>query len=304
MWFRNLQIYRLDSDWNQTAERFAERLATTVFQPCGGFDMQSRGWVPPRGEEGELLVAVNSQWLIALGIEQKLLPATVIRQYTQARIAELETLQGFKAGRAQARDLREQVTAELLPRAFVKRGLVYVWIDPVSRWLVVDAASPARAEQVLEHLKTTLNDLPIRLLHTRTAPMAAMTAWLADQHVPAGFTIDRDCELRAAGEEKAVVRYVRHPLDGDEIGRHITAGKAVTRLALTWRDRISFVLTEQLQLKRLAFLDVLKEDAEKQVEGGDDLFEANFTLMSGELAPLLADLVEALDGETESPPGQ
>jgi recombination associated protein RdgC len=54
-----------------------------------------------------------------------------------------------------------------------------------------------------------------------------------------------------------------------------------------------------LEVKRLAFLDVLKEDAEKQVEGGDDLFEANFALMSGELPQLLAELAVALDGEAE-----
>jgi recombination associated protein RdgC len=299
MWFRNLQIYRLGDDWNWDAARLSEKLAHAAFQPCGGFDMQSRGWVPPRGEEGELLVAVNRQWLIALGLEQKLLPGSVIRQYTQSRLAELEAKQGFKPGRAQARDTREQVTAELLPRALVLRRLVYAWIDPVNRWLVIDAASPAKAEQVLEHLKLTLDDLPLKLLRTRTAPGTAMTGWLAGNEAPAGFTIDRDCELRAAGEDKAVVRYVRHPLDGNEIGQHIAAGKAATRLALTWRDRISFVLTEQLQVKRLAFLDVLKEDAERQADGGEDIFETNFALMSGELPQLLADLTSALDGEAE-----
>lgn len=299
MWFRNLQIYRLGDDWKLDATTLAERLARSGFQPCGTFDMQSRGWVPPRGEEGELLVTVNRQWLLALGIEQKLLPATIVRQYTQARIAELEAKQGFKAGRAQLRDAREQMTAELLPRAFVKRQLVYAWIDPINHWLVIDAASPAKAEGVLDHLKLTLDDLPLKLLRTRSAPGTAMTGWLAANEAPAGFSIDRDCELRAAGEDKAVVRYVRHALDGEEIGRHIKAGKAVTRLAMTWRDRISFVLTEQLQVKRLAFLDILKEDAERQAEQGDNLFEANFALMSGELAPLLADLAAALDGEAE-----
>jgi len=299
MWFRNLQIYRLGDEWPWDAQGLTEKLAKSAFQGCGAFDMQSRGWVPPRGEEGELLVSVNRQWLIALGIEQKLLPTTVIRKYTQARIAELEARQGFKAGRAQARDLREQVTAELLPRAFVKRSLVYAWIDPVNRWLVVDAASPAKADEVLEHLKLTLEDLPLKLLRTSTAPATAMTAWVAGQNAPARFCIDRDCELRAAGLEKAVVRYVRHALDGKEIAEHIAAGKTVTRLGMTWHDRVSFVLTEQLQLKRLAFLDVLKEAAEQQAEGGDDFFEANFALMSGELAALLADLAEALDGEAE-----
>jgi len=299
MWFRNLQVYRLADDWKWDSSRLTEILAKGTFQSCGAFDMESRGWVPPRGEEGELLVSVNRQWLIALGIEQKLLPATVIRQYTQTRIVELEAKQGFKAGRAQARDLREQVTAELLPRALVKRSLVYAWIDPVNRWLVVDAASPAKAEQVLDHLKITLKELPLALLHTRTVPGTAMTSWLAAGEAPPAFTIDRDCELRAAGEEKAVVRYVRHALDGKEIAAHISGGKTVSRLGMTWRDRISFVLSDQLQIKRIAFLDVLKEDAERRADQGDDLFEANFTLVSGELAPLLADLVEVLDGEAE-----
>ena len=189
MWFRNLQIYRLGDDWKWDAARLSEKLAQAGFQACGAFDMQSRCWVPPRGEEGELLVAVNRQWLIALGVEQKLLPAAVIRQYTQARVAELEAKQGFKAGRAQERDLREQVTAELLPRAFVKRRLVYVWIDPINHWLVVDAASPTKAEEVLEHLKGTLDDLPpnVDVLPVRvtvktigslpvSAPVASVTA--------------------------------------------------------------------------------------------------------------------------------
>jgi recombination associated protein RdgC len=232
-------------------------------------------------------------------VEQKLLPASVVRQYAQVRIAELEAQQGFKVGSRQARDIRDQITTELLPRAFVKRRLVYAWIDPINRWFVVDAASPAKAEEVLEHLKTSLDDVPLRLFRTRSAPATAMTGWLAAGEAPAGFSIDRDCELKAAGEEKAVVRYVRHDLDAEELRHHLEAGKAATRLALTWRNRISFILTEQLQVKRLAFLDILKEDAERQAEQGNDLFEADFALMSGELPQLLADLSAALDGEAE-----
>ena len=280
MWFRNLQIYRLGEDWNWTVERLADKLDKAAFQPCGGFDMQSCGWVPPRGNEGELLVSVNRQWLIALGVEHKLLPGSVIRQYTQSRLAELEAKQGFKPGRAQARDMR-------------------AWIDPVNRWLVVDAASPSKAEEVLDHLKLTLDDLPLRLLRTQTSPATAMTTWVAGQEAPSQFSIDRDCELRAPGLDKAVVRYVRHALEGKDIAAHVDDGKIATRLGMTWRDRISFVLTEQLQVKRVAFLDVLKQEAEQRTEGGDDQLEANFALMSGELAALLADLTEALGDEAE-----
>ncbi|MBK8763025.1 MAG: recombination-associated protein RdgC [Sulfuritalea sp.] len=299
MWFRNLQIFRLGSDWAYTTEALAQALQTGIFQGCGAADRTARGWVPPRGEEGELVFSVARQQLIALGVEQKLLPASVVRQYAQAKLEQIEAAQGYKPGRKQRREITDQVETELLPRAFVKRGLTYVWIDPVNRWLLVDASSPARADEVMEQLKLSLGELPLTLVKTQVAPATAMTQWLAAGEAPGRFSIDRDCELQAAADERPAVRYVRHSLDSEEVRNHIANGKSATRLALTWNDRVSFVLTEQMQVKKVSFLDIIKEDAERQAENADDLFAANFTLMSGELAQLLAHLVEALGGEGE-----
>lgn len=299
MWFKNLQIFCLTDAWDYSSEQLTAQLQKGVFRDCGATEHKARGWVPPRGESGELVFAVDRQQLIALGVEQKLLPAAVVRQYAQAKLADIEAAQGYKPGKKQAREVREQVELEMLPRAFVKRGLTYVWIDPVNRWLVVDAASRARADEVIEQLRLSLDDLPVTLAKAQLAPSTAMTQWLAARNAPGSFTIDRDCELQAAAEERAAVRYVRHNLDSDEVRSHIAGGKTATRLALTWSDRISFVLTEQLQIKRVAFLDLLKEDAERRGENADDLFAANFTLMCGELALLLQQLMEALEGEAE-----
>jgi recombination associated protein RdgC len=299
MWFRNLQIFRLTPAWEFSSEQLVEALQRGLFTGCGATDRMARGWVPPRGNEGELIFVTGRQQLIALGIEQKLLPSSVAKQYADAKLQQIEASQGYKPGRKQAKEVREQVELELLPRAFVKRGLTYVWVDPVNRWLLVDASSSARADEVVEHLKLSLNDLPLTLLKTQLAPGTAMTQWLAAGEATGSFTIDRDCELQASVEERAAVRYVRHDLDSDEVRAHIANGKTATRLSLTWNDKVSFVLTEQLQIKRLAFLDILKEDAERQADNADDLFEANFALMAGELAQLLAHLVEALGGEAE-----
>jgi recombination associated protein RdgC len=299
MWFRNLQIYRLTSEWAYDTDALSAALNKGLFDGCGATDRVARGWVPPRGEAGELVFSVLHQQLIALGVEQKLLPTSVVRQYAQAKLTEIETAQGYKAGRKQRREVIDQIEAEMLPRAFVKRGLTYVWIDPVNRWLLVDASSSARGDEVMEHLRLSLGELPVTLIKTQLAPATAMTQWLAAGQAPGNFSIDRDCELQAAAEERAAVRYVRHNLDSDEVRSHIAGGKSATRLALTWNDRVSFVLTEQLQIKRLAFLDLLKEDAERQSENADDLFAADFTLMSGELAQLLGHLIDVLGGEGE-----
>lgn len=295
MWFKNLAVYRLSAGTKLDIPALEEKLAKLTMQPCGNMDRETLGWLSPRGDD-RLLHVLNQQVLITLGMEAKLLPSSVVNQFAEEKAAEIEEQQGFKVGKKQMRELKEQVTDELLPRAFVRRRTTWAWIDPVNGWLVVDAAAPAKAEVLLEALSKTVDDLPVKSLHTERSPSAAMTDWLLSGEAPTGFTIDRDLELRASDEGKATVRYVRHDLEGEEIATHIAAGKQATKLAMTWNDRISFVLGEQMEIKRLAFLDILKEQNE-QGESADEQFDLDFALMSGELAKLLADVVAALGGE-------
>lgn len=295
MWFKNIFIYRLSADCTITGATLKEKLALKPLLPCSGLDKQSRGWVSCRDDD-RLVHVANQQILFALGVEQKLLPATIINRFVKERIADIEAQQGYKVGRKEKKDIKEAVAEELLPRAFAILRTTFAWIDPVNGYLIIDAASSAKAEELLEQLNKTLDDLPAKPLHTELSPVAAMTDWLAGD-APPGFTIDRELELRSTGESKATVRYANHALEGEEILAHIAAGKRATRLGLTWNDRISFVLTEQLQIKRLEFLDILKEESTTQADNADEIFELDFTLMTGELAKMLADLTEALGGE-------
>jgi len=300
MWFKNLQIYRLPTPWNIELAKFDELLSRAPFNRCPSNEPLSKGWISPR-RDGSLVFSLGGQWLIALAVEQRLLPSSVVNDEVKDRAEAMEAQQGYAPGRKQLKELRERVTEELMPRAFTRRRSTFVWIDPKNGWFCVDASSPGKAEEVIEHLRHCLDEFPLTMLHTQVSPTSAMADWLAGGDAPAGFTIDRDCELKAAGEEKAAVRYVRHPLDGDEIAgeikAHLVSGKLPTKLALTWDDRISFVLTEKLEIKRLAFLDLLKEQAEKTAEHADEQFDADFALMTGEFARFLPHVVEALGGE-------
>lgn len=297
MWFKNLQVYRLSAPWALTSEQFEEALAPHAFAPLNSLEMQSQGWVSPR-DNGMLVHTVNRQMLLQLGTEKKLLPSTVVNQVSKARAAELEEQQGFKPGRKQMKEIKEQVTDELLPRAFSIRRSTSVWIDPVNNWLVVDASSPTKADEVFKALLKSMDQLPIGTLRVERSPVSAMTDWLAADEAPSGFTVDQDTELRAATEGKATVRYVRHTLEADDVRRHIASGKQCTRLAMTWADRVSFVLTESLTVKRVTPLDVLKENTDSIAQNDDERFDTDFALMTGELSRLLTDLVEALGGET------
>jgi recombination associated protein RdgC len=297
MWFRNLQLYRLPKNWAGQSSQLEEHLATLTLQPCGASAAQSLGWVPPCAGGG-LVHVVNRQYLLALGAEQKLLPTSVVRQFADERAKAIEEVEGRRVGRKEMRELREAMTIELLPSAFIGRRTTFGWIDPINGWLVIDAAAPAKAEEFLEQLRKAVAGLPATLVKVTQSPSAAMTGWVAAGEAPGGFTLDQDLELCSA--ENAKVRYVKHSLEGEEIGQHIAKGKVVTRLALTWGERISFLLNEKLEIKRLAFLDILKEEADGQAENEDERFDLDFTLMSGELARLLDDLIAALGGELAS----
>lgn len=296
MWFRNLLIYRLAADTRLTAEALEASLAQDALQPCGSFEMERRGWVRPRTESG-YLHTIERQWLIALGVNQKLLPASVVNQTVKERAEALAKQQDHPVGRKQLRELRERILAELMPKALTRRRTTHAWIDQVHGWLVVDSSAEKKAEELLEALRKAHPDFPAKRLDTERSPASAMTAWLSAGDAPDGFTIDQDLELRSSGENPGAVRYVRHPLEGKDIRDHIAAGKTATRLGLTWNDRISFMLTEQLQVKRLAFLDIIKEENQTQTEDAEEQFDIEFALMSGELAHLLADLTKALGGE-------
>ena len=295
MWFKNIFIFRVAPDNTISTETLNEKLALRPLLACSGLDKQSRGWVPCHGDK--LVHSANRQMLFALGVEQKLLPSTIVNRFAKERVADIEAQQGYKVGRKEMKELKEAITEELLPRAFAIQRTTYAWLDAVNGYLVIDAASSAKTEELLTLLNKTVEDLPFKPLHTSISPVTAMTDWLASNHAPAGFTIDRELELRATGESKATIRYANHALEGDEILRHIAAGKRVTRLGLTWNDRISFVLTEQMQIKRIEFLDIIKEESTKIADDADELFELDFTLMTGELAKMLADLTAALGGE-------
>lgn len=301
MWFKNLIVYCLPADFALDAAGLGQQLSSSPLQACGGFEMESRGWLAPRGDDA-FVHTVNRQWLMMLGIDQKLLPAAVIRQVAQERADKIAASQPYPVGRKQMRDLRQQVTTELLPKAFTRRRAINAWIDPANQRLVVDAASESKAEEVVEALGKSLDNLPLKRLDTPQSPGAAMTGWLASGTAPGGFTIDQDLELRSTDDSKAMVRYVRHDLHGREIQQHIAAGKRATRLGMTWNNRISFVLTELLQIKRLVFLDILKNEAETQSaaseDNPDEQFDVNFALMSGELAQLITDLTTALGTES------
>ncbi|NYT38906.1 recombination-associated protein RdgC [Allopusillimonas soli] len=298
MWFKNLKIYRLAPSFALSADELEQKLAQFGYRPIGGQEMQSMGWVPPREDLG-LVYSQDGQYLLCLRTAKKLLPASVVNRAARDRAGEIAQQQGFMPGRRQMREIKEQITDELLPKAFFTETDTQVWIDTRNRLAVIDTAAAHRADVVLGMLGKAIGPFPLLMLQVNQAPAAVMTNWLCEDAAPEIFSIDQDTELKSLGQARAKVRYQHVSVEPQEVHQHIQSGKQCTRLALTWSDRVSFILTADLTINRIAALDILKEGQGSE-RNAIEAWEGDFALMTGELASLINDIVAALGGEMDS----
>jgi recombination associated protein RdgC len=299
--FKNVMVYRIGEGWNPSLAEVEAALQTTRFAECGASQDKSIGWIEPRGQEhGPLVESVGGQWMVKLMIESKAVPGNVVRRQLDERMAAIEAATGRKPGKKEKRDLQDEVLLSLLPQAFPRQATVLVWIDLPQRRLVLDSGSQGKADEAISALMKAFSGLSVALIQTAVTPQAAMTAWLlapSPEDWPTDLSVERECVLKATGEDAASIRFTRHHLANDDVRKHVLEGKLPTQLALSWDGRVSFVLSETLQLKKVQFLDGVMD--ETGTDKKEDRFDADVVLATGLLGPLMDGLIEALGGELE-----
>jgi recombination associated protein RdgC len=295
--FKNALIYRIAPGWMADLEAIEVGLEAARYVECGASQEKAIGWIEPRGEENGLLAeSVAEQIVLKLMVEVKSVPNSVVNRKAKDALAKIEAATGRKPGKRETKEIKEDIKLSLMPLAFTKISSVLVWIDAKAQLLTVGASSANKADDVITYLVKCLDGFSVTPLNTQTSTAVAMADWLSTQSPPSGFTIDRECELKSPDESKAVVRYSRHPLDIAEVSAHINSGKAPTKLALTWMDRVSFVLTDTLQIKKIVFLDGVFDGTSQEKE---DSFDADAAIATGELSQLIPELLSVLGGEAQ-----
>ncbi|MGO1247198.1 MAG: recombination-associated protein RdgC [Oceanisphaera sp.] len=301
MWFKNLQIYRFTRPFDLAIEELEKQLEALPFTPCNSQEQAKFGWVSPLGKQGQALTHIaDEQILICAKKEEKMLPGSVVNDMVAEKAETLEIEYGRALKKKEKDAIKEEIIVDLLPRAFSRFQQTFAWINPKDGFIAVDASSAKRAEDMLALLRKSIGSLPVVPLAMTTPPELTLTEWLKEGAAANGFALEDEAELRSALEHGGIIRAKQQDLLSDEIKVHLEADKLVTKLALNWAETVSFILSDDMSVKRLKFSEELREQNDDITsEDAAARFDADFALVTGELSRFIPDLIEALGGEEQ-----
>lgn len=295
--FKNLMVYRLTQTLDWSTDKLEEKLLQQRFTPCSPADQSKFGWGKPLKGSDLHHFAGSEHILLTTHKEEKILPATVVKQALEERITEIEAKTGNKLKKTEKQALKDDIVATLLPRAFSKHQRTSLYINTRSQLIFVNSSSAKRAEEALRLLRKTLGSLPVIPLAFAESLEEKMTKWLIEKALPKNFVSLDEAELHSAVDE-SVIRCKQQPLDSEEMLIPLQAGKMVSKLGLEWKEQISFILKNDGSLNRLNFSDTVKEqNSDISKEDYAQRFDADFILLTGIVDQLLEVLLDLFGGE-------
>lgn len=293
MWFKNIYFFAFTRPFELSEEQLEKHLAEHLYTPCASTEQSHFGWINALGKHGHSTVhSVNGNFLMCARKEEKILPKNYVSELVNEKVELLETEQSRSATKLERETFKEEIIHELLPKCFSKFTDSHVYINAEHNIIVVNSGSRSKAEDILSLMRKVLGTLPVTSISPEKAPDELMTEWVADKSIGENFTLGMEAEFHALGDDGAVARVKNQDLDSAEIRTHLKADKYVVKLALEWDEAISFILTDDLSLKRLKFFDNLMEQSD-DIDNDDVLakLDADFALMAGEVNRLVIDLL-------------
>lgn len=299
MWFKNLIVYRLSTPIELSSDQLETRLEEFAFRPCNSQEQSKYGWSKPMGKHGSSLIHVtDGNILLCARKEDKMLPASVIKEALDEKVEMIEQETARPVKKKEKDALKEEIIHTLLPRAFSRLGSTFAYIAPKQGLIIVDASSHNKAEDLLALLRKSIGSLAVLPVQSKTPVDQTMTQWLTGEGSTAPFTLLEEAELKSPLENGAVLRCKNQDLLSTEIQAHIENGMFVTKAALQYGDSMTFVLNEDMTIKRVKFTDVVTEQQEDQDKADKAAcFDADFAIMTGEFEQFIPALVDLLGGE-------
>lgn len=292
MWFKQASLFQFSRSPTFNQHQLMETLAPLTFTPCLPSLPSSTGWVSPlEMMDGPLVYGSKRFWMICLQFEEKILPASVIRQAIAEKVIEIENKEARAVRAKEKQSLKDEITQTLLPKAFTKKSRVYGLIDLERQYLVINSNMPAKIERFVSFLKRAIAPLDLKSVDVKK-PSSVMTQWLKESDAPDNFTIGQSCMLQDPQQERRVIRCQHQDLLAHSVQLFLKEGCDIAQLALSWKDQLKFVLQSDFSLRSIQFQEaVLALSKADYTETAAQRFDADFVIMTEILSQLFDDLL-------------
>lgn len=291
MWFKQVQLFQLTDSIPYSPESLAEKLESLAFTSCLPSFHSSAGWVSPFDDDHAPLVhGMNGYMMLCMQVEEKILPAAVIRQELNDKIKQIELADDRKVRQKEKLSLKDEIIITLLPRAFTKLTRLYAYIDTKNNWLILGTANAGKTEQFISLFKKSISE-GVRVPEiNKVSPI--ITHWLKNKSYPKEFSVEKSCVLQDPEQQSRVIRCQHQDLFANSIQAILKDGCEAKQLALCWQDRINFVLADDFSLRSIQYQEeVIAAANEIDAETNKQQFDADFFIMTETLCGLLSDLL-------------
>jgi len=293
--FRNLRFYRITSPWPATEEKLSEVLSQNPFSACGAYAERSAGWEAPSDVDGAPLCRrLNGADLLQLRTQSRVLPVAAIREAMEGKVVEYRSRMAQEPPRGELRRLREMTREELLPKALLKSERNRACFLHAESLLAIDAATDTKAEWFIDQLRTCFGQFSCTPLKFNKSPEALLKRIFLGEN-PLGFSLGRECRMQDLSDSRSIATWREFELTDPSIRRHVADGMKLTHLGIGFNELLSCVLSDDGVVSKLKFVEGGAVDT-PDIEDPLARLDADFVLLTGTIAPMMASLKKLLGG--------
>ena len=306
MIFKNTKLCRL----NEPVFLTETKLENSSFKPCQPHETLGLVFVPPCPNSELLIHSLGDFDMVCLKLESRKLSNKAVNEQLEKKIAEFANANrgANKADRTPSRaekaQMKDDLIFEMLPKIFTTSDLLYAYFDHKAGLIVVDTNNANKAELLLSELRKCLGSLPCVPVAVNNDVSEAMTSYLKNRQAIVSkkesevvFSLGYDVEMKSSkGDVKEVAKLKNQILINSDVTEHLINGKVAVKLALDWKDKVSFILSDNLTISRIKFLNI-----ESTGETPAERFDSDFALMTGEFREFFNDLFGLFGSLNETP---
>lgn len=292
MWFKNCHIYQIPASFSLSADELAEKLEARRFKPCAKMVDKAIGWISPIHRNKEYLIhSAGGCILFCMRKEQKVIPASVIKETLEEKITGMQDELGRKIYSKEKQSIKEELVSMMLPAAFPRSSHVMAYIDTVNRLLVIDATSPAQVDEFYELLLEAIGSFGAMQFIAEENPAAIMGNWIFSG-APKDWSLSGEYLLKEPKDER-VARFKDSDGENHYVADLLKDGYLINRLGVHYKGLMQATIQDDLQIKGIKFNhELLKENDELNGEDEVIKFDADFALMTAAMADFIAAIRE------------